>query len=93
MCVKQAVSYLSFLSRHCQCEGCQWHTGRSKESTYFNLQLNPNAESEIDKPLTSLFSIICWNVSDNVLVAVAAPRIFPSGGKLGVTWQLSESSN
>ena len=24
---------------------------------------------------------------------VAAPRIFPSGGKLGVTWQLSESSN
>ena len=27
------------------------------------------------------------------LQAVAAPRIFPSGGKLGVTWQMSESSN
>ena len=36
------------------------------------------------------------NVSNSQLSdlgPVAAPRIFLSGGKLGVTWQLSESSN
>ena len=49
--------------RDAMTSACQWHTGRSKESTY--LQLHPNA---VWNWQTSLFSIVCRNVSDNMHV-------------------------